>query len=109
MGEAQGLLNRLRRMLAESLEGKMNTLIKPRGFFLDRHLERLVKSLSRKGEISDVYRANEEGLNLLRSKAAMDRIMAGLVEMRREGWISDGDYIRLQTGLVERLGEINQP
>ncbi|MBA7609920.1 hypothetical protein ES703_17120 [subsurface metagenome] len=39
----------------------------------------------------------------------MDRIMAGLVEMRREGWIGDGEYIRLQVGLVERLGEVTQP
>lgn len=109
VGESQGLFNRLRRMLAENLEGKMNTLIRPRGFFLDRHLERAVKSLGRKGEVSDAYRVSEEGLNVFRSRGAMDRIMAGLVEMRREGWIGDGEYIRLQVGLVERLGEITQP
>jgi hypothetical protein len=109
VGAAQGLFNRLRRMLAENLEGKMNTLIRPRGLFLDRHLERAVKSLGRKGEISDAYRGREEGLNVFRSRGAMDRIMAGLVEMRREGWIGDGEYIRLQVGLVERLGEVTQP
>ena len=109
VGEAQGLFNRLRRMLAENLEGKMNTLIRPRGLFLDRHLERLVKSLGRKGETSDTYRGREEGLNVFRSRGEMDGIMAGLVEMRREGWIGDGEYIRLQVGLVERLGEVTQP
>jgi hypothetical protein len=108
VGEVQGLFNRLRRMLAENLEGKMNTLIKPRGLFLDRHLERLVKSLDKKGETSDAYRGREEGLNVFSSRGAMDRIMAGLVEMRREGWIGDGEYIRLQVGLVERLGEVTQ-
>ena len=109
VGEAQGLFNRLRRMLAENLEGKMNTLIKPRGLFLGRHLERAVKDLGRKGEVSDAYKGGEEGLNVFRSRGAMDRIMAGLVEMRREGWIGDGEYIRLQVGLVERLGEVTQP
>ncbi len=109
VGEAQGIFNRLRRMLAENLEGKMNTLIKPRGLFLDRHLEKAAKSLGRKGEVSDAYQGSEEGLNVFRSRGAMDRIMAGLVEMRREGWIDDGEYIRLQVGLVERLGEITQP
>jgi hypothetical protein len=28
--------------------------------------------------------------------------------MRREGWISDGEYIRLQEGLVDRLGTVSQ-
>jgi hypothetical protein len=109
VGEAQGLFNRLRRMLAENLEGKMNTLIKPRGLFLDKYLERAVKSLGRKGEVSDAYREGEDGLNVFSSRGAMDRLMAGLVEMRREGWIGDGEYIRLQVGLVERLGEVTQP
>jgi hypothetical protein len=109
VGEAQGLFNRLRMMLAENLEVKMNTLIKPRGLFLDKHLERVVKSLGRKGEISDTYRGREEGLNAFKSRGAMDVIMAGLVEMRRDGWVGDGEYIRLQVGLVERLGEVTQP
>jgi len=109
VGEPQGLFNRLRRMLAENLEGKMNTLIRPQGLFLDKHLERAVKSLGRKGEVSDAYREKEEGLNVFRSRSAMDKIMEGLVEMRRDGWIGDGEYIRLQVGLVERLGEVTQP
>ena len=109
VGEAQGLFNRLRRMLAENLEGKMNTLIRPRGLFTDKHLERVVKSLGRRGWVSEAYREGEEGLNVFGSRAAMDRLMAGLVEMRREGWIGDGEYIRLQVGLVDRLREVTQP
>ena len=68
-----------------------------------------VKSLGRKGEVSDAYWEGEDGLNIYSSRGAMDRLMAGLVEMRREGWIGDGEYIRLQVGLVERLGKVTQP
>jgi hypothetical protein len=36
-------------------------------------------------------------------------MMTGLVKMRRQGWISDGEYIKLQETIVDQLGLINQP
>jgi hypothetical protein len=104
-----GLLSRFRRMLTDSLEGKMNMLIRPQDGFSDRFLERAVKSLGRDNPLGRAYSQEAERLNLFRSREAVDQMMLGLLRLRRGGWISDSDYIRLQEALVDQIGAISQP
>jgi hypothetical protein len=104
-----GLFNRFRRMLAEGPESKMGMLIRPRGLFAEKHMDKAVKTLGRDTPTGRMYLKEAESLNLLRKRVAVDLMMTGLVKMRRQGWISDGEYIRLQEGLVERLGTVTQP
>jgi hypothetical protein len=104
-----GLFSRFRRMLADDLESKVNMLIKPMGGFSDRFLERAVRSLGRDNPVGRAYRQEAEGLNLFRSREAVDQMMLGLTRLRRGGWISDGDYIRLQEAIVDQIGSISQP
>jgi len=101
-----GLLSRFRRMLADSLETKVNMLIKPQQVFAEKLLERVIKSLRRDNPVWRIYRQEAERLNLFRSHRSVDLMMTGLMKMRRGGWISDGEYIRLQEGIVEKLGSI---
>jgi hypothetical protein len=104
-----GLFSRFRRMLADDLESKVNMLIRPMGGFSDRFLDRAVKSLGRDNPVGRAYRQEAEMLNLFRSREAVDQMMLGLTRLRRGGWISDGDYIRLQEAIVDQIGSINQP
>jgi ElaB/YqjD/DUF883 family membrane-anchored ribosome-binding protein len=104
-----GLLSRFRRMLADGLERKVNMLIRPQGGFSDQFLEKAVKSLGRDNPLSRAYRQEAERLNLFRSREAVDQMMLGLLRLRRGGWISDSDYIRLQEALVDQIGAISQP
>ncbi|KON31283.1 hypothetical protein AC482_01295 [miscellaneous Crenarchaeota group-15 archaeon DG-45] len=106
---SRGLISRFRRMLAENLQSKMAQLIRPRAGFVEELLGKAVRALRGGRDHASEYRLAEEGLNLLRSRAAVDKIMAGLVKIRREGWISDDEYIRLQEALVENLGLISRP
>jgi len=106
---AKGFLSRFRRMLADNLQEKMTQLIKPRINFIERYLERAAKALSKRGDLSTAYRSAGNMLNLLRSRQAVDNIMIGLVKIRKEGWISDSEYIMLQDNLVEKLGLITYP
>jgi len=103
-----GILSRFRRMLADSLETKVNMLIKPQKFFAEKLLERVTNSLRRDTPAWQIYRQEAEHLNLFRNHRSVDLMMTGLMKMRRGGWISDGDYIRLQEGIVEKLGSIPQ-
>jgi hypothetical protein len=103
------LFSRFRRMLADDLESKVNMLIRPMGGFSDRFLERVVKSLGRDNPVGRAYRQEAERLNLFRSREAVDKMMLGLSRLRRGGWISDGDYIRLQEAIVDQIGSISQP
>jgi hypothetical protein len=105
---SRGLLSRFRRMLAESLESKVRMLIRPQGLFAEKYIAKAVKTLGGNTAHGKMYRKEAEGLDLFRRRDAMDMMMTGLVKMRREGWISDGEYIRLQEGLVDRLGTISQ-
>ena len=107
--DAKGLLSRFRRMLAENLQSKITMLIKPRAAFLEKYLAKAVRGLRRGRGLATTYRRAAERLNLLRSREAVDKIMTGLVKIRWEGWISDGEYIRLQETLVENLGLISRP
>ncbi|MFQ6054333.1 MAG: hypothetical protein ACE5OO_08920, partial [Candidatus Bathyarchaeia archaeon] len=100
---AKGFLSRFKRILADNLESKMTQLIKPRSGFLEKHLARAVRSLGRGRGPATAFKRAGDRLNLLRSREAVDKIMVGLVKIRREGWISDGEYIRLQEALVENL------
>lgn len=104
-----GLFSRFRRILSDSLETKVNMLISPRRGFSDRFLERAVKSLGRDNPVGRAYRQEAERLNLFRSREAVDQMMLGLTRLRRGGWISDGDYIRLQEAIVDQIGSISQP
>jgi len=106
---AKGILSRFKRMFADNLQSKMTLLIKPRAAFMEKYLEKAVKALGRKTALTSAYQRAGDRLNLLRSREAVDKIMMGLVKIRREGWISDGEYIRLQEVLVENLGLISQP
>jgi hypothetical protein len=83
-------------------------LIRPQGLFAERYIAKAVKTLGGNTAHGSMYRKGAEGLNLFRRRGAMDMMMTGLVKMRREGWISDGEYIRLQEGLVDRLGTVSQ-
>ena len=105
---SRGFLSRFRRMLAESLESKVRMLISPQGLFAERYIAKAVKTLGGNTAHGSMYRKEAEGLNLFRRRGAMDMMMTGLVKMRREGWISDGEYIMLQEGLVDRLGTDSQ-
>ncbi|MCW3991415.1 MAG: hypothetical protein NWE79_01805 [Candidatus Bathyarchaeota archaeon] len=105
----RGFLSRFRRMLADNLQSKMTQLIRPRAGFLERYLGKAVRALGRGKAHAVEYRQAGDGLNLLRSREAVDKIMTGLVKIRQEGWISDGEYIRLQEALVENLGLISRP
>jgi hypothetical protein len=104
-----GLFSRLRRMLADNPESKVNMLIRPRGLFTEKYLEKAVKSLSRDNPVGRMYRKEAERLNIFRSRRAVDLMMTGLVKMRRQGWISDSEYIRFQVAIVDKLSLINQP
>ncbi len=104
-----GLFSRFRRMLADGLESKVNMLIRPMGGFSDRFLERAMRSLGGDNPVGLAYRQEAERLNLFRSREAMDQMMLGLTRLRRGGWISDGDYIRLQETIVDQIGSISQP
>ena len=104
-----GLLSRFRRMLADGLEGKVNMLIRPQTGFSDRFLGRAVKSLGRDNPLGRAYSQEAERLNLFRSRGAVDQMMLGLLRLRRGGWISDSDYIRLQETLVDQISAISQP
>ncbi|MBC8224394.1 hypothetical protein H8E65_07390, partial [Candidatus Bathyarchaeota archaeon] len=104
-----GLFSRFRRMLADDLESKVNMLIRPVGGFSDRFLERAVRSLGRDNQVGRAYRQEAERLNLFRSREAVDQMMLGLTRLRRGGWISDGDYIRLQEAIVDQIGSISHP
>jgi len=106
---AKGFLSRFRRILADNLQDKMTQLINPRINFVERYLERAAKALSKRGDISTAYRSAGKKLNLLRCREAVDNIMIGLVKIRKEGWINDSEYIRLQDNLVEKLGLITYP
>ena len=109
VSSAKGFLSRFRRMLVDNLRSKMAQLIKPRTEFMERYLAKAVKTLGRDGDLAVAYRRAGDGLNLLKSREAVYKIMVGLVKIRREGWISDGEYIRLQEVLVENLGLISCP
>jgi len=104
-----GLFSRFRRMLADDLESKVNMLIRPMGGFSERFLKRAVRSLGRDNQVGRAYRLEAERLNLFRSREAVDQMMLGLTRLRRGGWISDGDYIRLQEAIVDQIGSISQP
>jgi len=106
---AKGFLSRFKRMLAENLQSKMTQLIKPRTDFMDKYLAKAVKTLGRSTTLASEYRRAGDRLNLLRSREAVDKIMVGLVRIHREGWISEGEYIRLQEFLVDNLGLISRP
>jgi len=103
------LFSRFRRMLADSPESKVNMLIRPRGLFTEKYLEKAVKSLSRDNPVGRMYRKEAERLNIFRSRRAVDLMMTGLVKMRKQGWISDSEYIRFQEAIVDKLSHINQP
>jgi len=109
LASSAGLFSRFRRMLADSPESKVNMLIRPRGLFTDKYLERAVKSLGRDNPVGRMYRQEVERLNVFRSRQAVDLMMTGLVKMRRQGWISDSEYIKLQEAVVDKLGQITQP
>jgi hypothetical protein len=104
-----GLFSRFRRMLADGLESKVNMLIRPLGVFSDRFMERAVRSLGRDNPVGRAYSQEAERLNLFRSREAVDQMMLGLTRLRRGGWISDSDYIRLQEAIIEQIGSISQP
>ncbi len=101
---SRGLFSRFRRMLADSVGGRLNILIRPQGVFTEKYLEKAVRSLGRNTALARVYRRDVEELNLFRSLGGIYSIMRGLVRMRREGWISDVEYIRFQETLVDQLG-----
>ena len=109
IASSAGLFSRFRRMLADSPESKVNMLIRRRGLFTEKFLEKAVKSLGRDNPVGIMYREQVEKLNLFRSRKAVDLMMTGLVKMRRQGWISDGEYIKLQETIIDQLGLINQP
>lgn len=109
IASSAGLFSRFRRMLADSPESKVNMLIRRRGLFTEKFLEKAVKSLSRDNPVGLTYREQVEKLNLFRSRQAVDLMMTGLVKMRRQGWISDGEYIKLQEAIVDQLSLVNQP
>ena len=109
VSDARGLLSRFKRIFADNLQSKMTMLIKPRTTLGARYLAKAVKALRRKTGLAEAYRKAGERLNLLRSREAVDGIMVGLVKIRREGWISDAEYIRLQGALVDNLGLISRP
>jgi Mg2+ and Co2+ transporter CorA len=102
-----GLFSRFRRMLADNVESKLSMLIRPRGGFVEKYLAKASKSLGRKTKLAQKYRQEAENMNLFRSPGALNMIMKGLVKMRREGWISDSEYIRLQDTLIDKLSMIS--
>ena len=98
-----GLFTRFRRMLADGLEKKINTLIKPQECGARIFIEKLVREFGRKTPVGKTYSEHVVGLNLLRKKESLHLMMIGLTKMRRGGWISNDEYIRLQERLVGQL------
>lgn len=103
-----GLFSRFRRMLADNVESKLSMLIRPRGGFTEKYLAKAVKSLRKNTALTKKYRQEAENMNLFRSLGALDKIMKGMVKMRREGWISDSEYIRLQDALIDQLSLVSR-
>lgn len=106
---SSGLFSRFRRMLADNVETKLNMLIRPQGAFTERYLVKAVSWLGGNTALARAYQQRVDDLNLFRSLTALDGMMRGLVKMRRERWISDSEYIRLQEDLVDRLSMIPRP
>lgn len=100
---SKGLISRFKRILAENLQSKMSLLLKPRSEFLKKYLAKAVKALGRNTALAAALRQADDEVDLLSSREAIDKIMMGLVKMRREGWISDRKYIMLQEVLIEKF------
>ncbi len=81
----------------------MNILIKPNKAFTKKYLTKAVRLLGRKTVLANLYQQEAESRNLLNSREALVQMMTGLVKIRRGGWISDSEYIRLQEYLVDRV------
>jgi hypothetical protein len=103
-----GIFSRFRRMLADNLESKLTMIIKPQESFTNGYLERAVKALGKNTQLYQMYKSNVTSKNMFKNRSAMDNMMIGLVKMRRQGWIRDGEYIRLQEVLVDKLENISE-
>ena len=106
---AQGFFSTFRRILADSLESKIDTLITPQENFTDAYLKAALKSMDKTSSLRQTYLHEENQHNVFHSRSSMDLIMKGLVELRRRTIISDAEYIRLQIDLVGRFNNITQP
>lgn len=106
---ARGFFSTFRRILADSLESKIDTLITPQENFTDAYLETALKSMDKTSPLKQTYLHEENQHNVFHSRSSMDSIMKGLVELRHRTIISDTEYIRLQIDLVGRLNNITQP
>lgn len=104
-----GLLSRFRRMLADNLESKLNTLIRPQSDTTERFLSKVIGALRRKTPIREAYRDEFEKINLFCNSAAIGQMMLGLSKLREGGWLNDSEYIRLQDLLVKHLSEVPRP
>jgi len=106
---ARGFFSTFRRILADSLESKIDTLITPQENFTDKYLKSALKSMDRTSPLRQTYLHEETKHNVFYSRSSMVMIMQGLVELRRRTVISDAEFIRLQVDLIGRLNDITQP
>ena len=105
---ARGFFSKFRRILADTLESKIDILISPQGHFTDAYLETALKSMNKNSALRQIFLHEENQYNVFQSRSAMDQMMKGLVELRGRTIIGDTEYIRLQIDLVGRLNEITQ-
>ena len=105
---ARGFFSKFRRILADTLESKIDILISPQGHFTDAYLETALKSMDKNSSLRQIFLQEENQYNIFQSRSAMDQIMKGLVELRGRTIIGDAEYIRLQINLVGRLNEITR-
>ena len=86
----------------------MDNIIGSQGLFTDGYAVSAVRALSKKSSLTQVLKGQENASNLFGSRSSLDGMMKGLVEFRRRGLINDGEYIKLQVSLVERLDGVNR-
>jgi hypothetical protein len=99
---SKGLVSRFKRLFTENLQSKMTIFLKPRAEFVEKYLAKAVRALSRNTGLAAALRQVDDEANLLRRREAIDKTMMGFVKMRREGWISNSEYIGLQEEHIEK-------
>jgi len=91
-------------MLSDTLKSKMSLFVNPRVENIEKHIVKVVRAIKPRSVLTVERNQIADELNLLNNRWAIYDIMVGLVKMRREGWINDNEYIKLQDAIVGKLG-----
>jgi len=88
-----------------SLEDRMSKLLVPRYKFIDQVLLKGMRTaLQESPPFRNIVRRAGEEADLLRRPKAVERIRRGLRALRREGWLTDKEYLAIEDSLLPDLG-----